>query len=162
MEWRRCVQCDRYEISSSGDVRRAADKFPISQWHDRRGYKRVTLSRSGEKKNFMIHALVAAAFIREKTSIRETVNHIDGNKENNRPENLEWCSISENRRHATIIGLTPRGASHWKTSLTDEDVRSIRRRVAKGESRASLARELGLDKTTIGLMVSRKTWGHVA
>lgn len=68
------------------------------------GYERVELSRDNSNKKYNVHRLVATAFI-PKIEGKEFVNHINGIKTDNRVENLEWCSCSENELHAYRIGL---------------------------------------------------------
>lgn len=66
---------------------------------DKQGYSRVLLSANGIHKNYQIHRLVATTFIPNPKNLL-IVNHIDGNPKNNRVENLEWCTQSENVLHA--------------------------------------------------------------
>ena len=68
------------------------------------GYARVSLWKNGKGKHFLVHRLVAEAFIPNPDSL-DMVNHIDGNKLNNRVENLEWCNLSQNIHHAYRTGL---------------------------------------------------------
>jgi hypothetical protein len=69
-----------------------------------KGYLRVTLSFAGTVHRFMVHRLVAQAFL-QRVMNKPFVNHIDGNKTNNKVENLEWCSSSENEKHShTVLG----------------------------------------------------------
>lgn len=69
-----------------------------------RGYANITLIKNGNKFKTVIHRLVAKAFIPNPENKPE-VNHINGNKRDNRLDNLEWCTSSENRKHAFKIGL---------------------------------------------------------
>ena len=69
-----------------------------------RGYLRVKLYRNAKPKEYLIHRLVADAFIPNPEQ-KEQVNHKDGNKGNNSLENLEWVTQSENQKHAYIHGL---------------------------------------------------------
>lgn len=68
------------------------------------GYYAVTLSKESKRQVRSIHRLLALAFLSNPKGKRE-VNHINGNKHDNRLENLEWVSSSENRKHAWDTGL---------------------------------------------------------
>jgi hypothetical protein len=91
------------------------------------------------------------------------VNHRDGDKHNNRPDNLELVTQSQNGLHATReLGLN-RGEDHGASKLTRQQVREIRRRyAANGTTQARLAEEYGVHHTTISWIVNRKTWKHIA
>lgn len=71
---------------------------------NRQGYMRVELCKGGERKAIFVHRLVASVFI-ENPENKVCVNHIDGDKQNNCVENLEWCTYSENMQHAFDTGL---------------------------------------------------------
>jgi hypothetical protein len=89
------------------------------------------------------------------------VNHIDGDKHNNHPANLEIVTKSENCQHAThVLGMN-RGENHGRALFAEDDIRDIRRRVAAGELRKDLAEEYGAHPTTITHIVKRRTWRHV-
>lgn len=79
----------------------------------RLGYVKVSMSKSGINKGHFVHRLVAKAFIPKLKGCNE-INHIDGNKENNNVENLEWCDRKHNIRHSNEMGLVKRnkGLSH--------------------------------------------------
>ncbi len=67
-------------------------------------YYYVSLSKNGKVKRFKVNRLVAQAFIPNPKN-KPQVNHIDGNKLNNKADNLEWCTQSENMKHASMFGL---------------------------------------------------------
>lgn len=69
-----------------------------------KGYRCVVLSKNGEQKQYKVHRLVALSFIENFKNKRE-VNHINGIKSDNRVENLEWVTSSENQKHAYKTGL---------------------------------------------------------
>lgn len=64
-----------------------------------KGYKRICLTKNKKEKNLHIHRLVAEAFIPNPQN-KPFINHIDGNKQNNCVDNLEWCDCDENNNHA--------------------------------------------------------------
>lgn len=66
---------------------------------DKDGYLRVTLSRGGERHSYYVHRLVVKAFIPNPEN-KPTVNHINGIKNDNRVENLEWATHKEQKRHS--------------------------------------------------------------
>lgn len=75
-------------------------------------YKSVTLFDNGKQVDVEVHRLVATAFIANPEN-KKWVNHKDGNGANNRAENLEWCTPSENMQHSVIVlGNDPR---RWKS-----------------------------------------------
>lgn len=116
MEWRSVKGYEGlYIISENGNVKSIPRKVPsgrseiticekmLKPMTDNWGYQRVTLHKDGISHQKTIHRLLAEAFI--PPYYGEQVNHIDGNKQNNSISNLEWCSASENMRHAFAEGL---------------------------------------------------------
>lgn len=89
-----------YQISNLGRFRNRGEvKKP---WTAAHGYLAFTLRKDGQKKNYKVHRLVAEAFIPNIENFPE-INHIDGDKTNNRVENLEWCTHRYNMRHSYEI-----------------------------------------------------------
>lgn len=68
------------------------------------GYRVFTLSKDNKKTDFYAHRLVAEYFLNNPNNL-PVVNHIDGNKCNNKKDNLEWTSYAENTKHAYSTGL---------------------------------------------------------
>lgn len=95
---------DNYEVSNYGKVRRFSTKRLRITKEDKDGYPRVDLWLDNTCKNYQVHRLVAHAFI-TKVEGKHQVNHIDGTKNNNHVDNLEWVSNSENQLHAIKLGL---------------------------------------------------------
>lgn len=75
------------------------------------GYRYVTISVNRKRKNHYVHVLVAKAFIPNPEN-KEEVNHINGNKSDNKMENLEWCTRKENLMHASRAGLLRTGSNN--------------------------------------------------
>lgn len=102
---------NRYQVSSEGRIRKKnKDKrsrpfrYLTPNCNNNAGYYRVGLSYKCYHKTLTVHRLVAQAFIPNPNN-KPQVNHIDGNKKNNRVENLEWVTVSENGIHASKTGL---------------------------------------------------------
>ena len=66
---------------------------------DKKGYLTIDLRKNKQRKSYKVHRLVALAFIQNLDN-KPQINHIDGNKRNNKIENLEWCTNSENQIHS--------------------------------------------------------------
>lgn len=107
----------RYSATSNGDVFSHLSKLTLKAKKQNSGYLEVALCRSDGKIEYkLIHRIVCEAFNGEHPDQKMFVNHIDGDKTNNRPENLEWCSRSENMRHAFDTGLMKNQISAVKKS----------------------------------------------
>jgi len=81
------------------------------------------------------------------------------------PKHLRWGSHEENMQEKVTAGranfLGPRGSLSGHTSLTEQDVLSIRSRVAKGEKQADLARGFKITRGSMSSIITRRTWKHV-
>lgn len=110
---------------------------------DQHGYLRTMVNRKTAK----VHRLVAAAFIQNPFSLPE-VNHIDGNKQNNHSDNLEWVTHRENTAHALSIGKY----DHHASRLSQEDVGRIRSEYvphSKDHGTYALAKKYGMSPSYI-------------
>lgn len=112
-----------YEINTNGDVFSYTSKKTIKQVVNNCGYLTVVLCKDGKAKRFLVHRLLAIHFVANPQNA-PVVNHKDGNKLNNKLENMEWCSRSENNRHAIALGLTPPPHNKGKP-LSDETKRKL-------------------------------------
>lgn len=136
---------------------------PLVGHIDRCGYKEVLLSENGKTKNYLAHRLILSTFIPVVGMEKYDVNHKNGNKLDNRLENLEWCTRSENVKHAYDTGLEQKrcGEEHHAHKLTKEMVKYIRKVYIKRDHKygaAGLADMFGVDRTTIHDIVNQKTW----
>lgn len=115
-----------YQVSNLGRVKslkpRYKNKIILKQEINHFGYLQICLSNP--RKTHKVHRLVAQAFIPNPEN-KPQVNHIDGNKLNNKVENLEWNTAHENNLHACRTGLNG-GAKKNTSKLTEEQVIYIR------------------------------------
>jgi len=158
--WKQIENCSGYEVSDLGRVRsyrylKGTAKEPRirNQPMTNKGHFYVILKQDGARKKFFTHRLVARAFVPNPENKPE-VNHIDGDKTNNKPENLEWCDRSYNIRHAYHTGLRP------DAKLTPEAVEDIRSRAIRGHggNLKQLAVEYNISTKHIYRVINRENW----
>ena len=137
-QWREWPQDPRIKVSNKGNViscKRGACS-PLKVWH-RNGYPRVGAVHGSPQ---YVHRLVAETWIDNPNHYKE-VNHIDGDKDNNRVENLEWMTRSENMRHAYQTGLKKGYAKGTPIRIVETG--------EVFESQAECARRIGGDQGNI-------------
>lgn len=123
-----------YEVNEDGQIRTVEGKTTFTEHHGNRKWKqrilkqkigkdqccRVSLWKDGECKTWLVHRIVAMAFL-HKIENKDYVNHIDGNRLNNHISNLEWCNHIENNNHAFDNNLIKTGqVTSIYNKLTEE------------------------------------------
>ena len=129
----------------------------------RSGYMHVCLCKGNVKADYAVHRLVASAFL-ERGKSKTEVNHKNGVRDDNRVENLEWVTRSENERHAYhILGKTPN--KPWKgkprtcaRKFTDEQIRAIR---SDTRTHREIGADYGVSKTAIRDIKIKKNYVEV-
>lgn len=94
---------EQYSITTTGKIISYKYKKPhiLKTWYQKSGYENVCLCKNNRTRHFLIHRLVAEAFL-ENPDNKPEVHHKDGNPKNNNVENLEWCTRKENLKHSYI------------------------------------------------------------
>jgi hypothetical protein len=139
-----------YRISSDGEVfSNHTHKNRVTEI-SRNGYERVCLFKNGTGTHYLVHRLVAEAFIPNPIGY-ECVNHKDGNKLNNDASNLEWCDASHNMRHAYRHNLVHQ-ATKKVIQLTKDS-----RKVKEWNSIEDASKHLGISHGNIVTVCKQNT-----
>ena len=162
--WRAIPECPEHMVSSEGRVRFVGETAKgrpykgkiITLRPNQDGYFRVKV-RSG--RSMFVHRLVALAFLGPAPEGTE-VNHKDGLKHNNRPENLEYVTHRDNMRHASDRNLLV-NVGQSQAKMRAGEVRAIRRLYRLGVLQPQLAYAFELDPSQVSRIVARKAWKHV-
>lgn len=159
-EWKELDDFPDYRVSDMGRVQ---SRLSNDGWKDigamNDGYLRVSLHNGKIRKQMQVHRLIMQAFVGHSML---TVNHKNGIKTDNRLENLEYCTLQENLKHAIDNKLHGHCETHGGRKLTAEQVREIirdYRYTSYGKTNAKvLAKKYGVSQVTITNIVSRKNW----
>jgi len=166
--WRAIPEFENYQVSNSGQVRRIKQTWnnlpkTLKPWVESHGYNQVELSNKNGQKTFRVHRLVLCVFIGPPPK-GQVCNHKDGDKQNNKLDNLEWVSSSDNMKHAYKTGLhgkTYGSASHL-SKLTDQDVKEIKKLLSDNIHKfIKIAQMYNVSRHTIYDIRDKKTWGHI-
>ena len=119
---------DLYEISDFGNIRNVKRGNVVKSIINATGYSHVFLYKNGIPKQFLIHRLVAKAFIPNPKMLKE-INHLDGVRNNNRIDNLEWCSRKHNVNYnRKFNNMKPKKIMRKNlTNLTVDEFASVRK-----------------------------------
>ena len=137
-----------YTISTTGVVTNTVTGYEKKAWLCKNGYFYVDLQHKGYKSKLPLHRLIAIAFLANPENKR-TVNHIDGNKQNNSLENLEWATDAENMQHAYDNSLNHQTR---KTSNSEADTLFLTR-IMHGTTITALAKELGVSVSQLSYRI---------
>lgn len=148
-----------YGVTSFGRVFNILTKRELKQYPNNCGYYRVCLCLKYDSKFLLVHQLVLQAFEDNVNNYKE-INHIDGNKWNNKLENLEYSTRSSNMLHAfdTGIIISKKGSQRYNHKLNESDVLYIKQ---SNEKIKDLATKYNVSNTLICLIRKGHNWKHV-
>lgn len=160
--WKEVPSLPVIQASSLGRIKRVETQKLLScRSIKRTGYLQVGFSYNSKKMNRLAHRLIAEAWLGPCPKGMQ-VNHKDGNKTNNRIENLEYVTPSRNNKHAYEIGLkSAEGENNGRSKLTKNVVLEIRRRADSGEHYRDLAMEYNISPQHAHAIILRKFWKHI-
>lgn len=157
-----------YFISNYGRVYSLYTNQFLKKHLGPKGYHLLVLKRSDSEgaKLHKCHRVVAKLFIGPPTEKRYDINHIDADKLNNHPSNLEWVTHQENMAHAKKLGIfkrtTTRGENCGPFKLTKEEVVQIRNLYKETKNPYStIAKEYSISEHTVRRIIRNMNWKHV-
>jgi SPBc2 prophage-derived putative HNH homing endonuclease yosQ len=126
-------------------------------------YPYVSISDNNKKiRNYNIHRLVAETFIPNPEN-KPMVNHIDGDKTNNRVNNLEWVTPKENIQHAVKEGLMnpPIGERCASSKYKESQVLEAIKLLSEGKPNCEVAKLTGINDRAVSDIRNKKRWGYL-
>ena len=161
---------EHYEIRQDGTIYSTKSNKILVTSYTEKGYKSITLvTNSGNTKTYLVHRLIATKYIHNPDGLPQ-VNHINGIKDDNRVENLEWVDNQTNRDHAIANGLIPKtefekgssiGELNDSAKLTDDIVIELREKQLTYKEYCK-EYNIELSKNGYDKMMRGYTWKHIA
>lgn len=150
--------CPGYFASEDGHVyRNGTMRKPNTNG---RGYLKIKVSVNNIQWDEYIHRMVCAAYHGPCPDGMES-RHLDGTRNNNRPENLQWADKKTNEADKLTHGTLVRGERNGVSVMTEALVIEARRRAANGERIDRIAESMGINRMTVGGAISGKRWKHI-
>lgn len=175
-EWKDIVGYEGYyKISNTGEIK-SLERFTKSNKTrsrkvpakiinfriDKDGYKTRTLCKDAKKYKISEHRLVALTFLPNPNNLLQ-VNHKNGIKTDNRVENLEWCTDSENKRHAldNDLKIPAKGDSIGTSKITNEQAIKIKQLFKKGYTTRKISDIFQISYQLVWKIKKDQTWSHI-
>lgn len=149
-----------YYVTDDGRIWSERTQKYLSPQYDKNGYVKVQMRSTDNKSHrYSVHRLVLENFKPVQGMEKLQVNHKDGNKLNNKLDNLEWTTCEENITHAIQNNL--RATINGASKLTPEQVIEIFRRAWNGETNIKLGKEFNVHPDQIGRIKNKKSWKNI-
>jgi hypothetical protein len=164
-QWKVIPDFSKYEVSTTGEVRRAVDMYKLRNIllpkgellkPQKKRYVQYRLVADDGKQYYLnAHRIVAETYLGKSPSRSYVVAHLDGNGYNNDVNNLKWVSNSENQLHRRAH---EKDTEYAVASLSVEQVKEARKLYADGYSQAELSRKYIVSHGVINKMINQVTY----
>lgn len=169
--WKDIPMFKNFQASNLGNIRISDRLIPrgnhlmnrkgrlLKQTKNEKGYPEVRIIEIGKKPLVqVVHKLVMLTFVGPRPNNYQ-INHKNGIKTDNRLQNLEWISASDNMKHAYSLNLAcKRGENNGRAKLTEADILLIREECKVRGRQKQLAKRFGVTQTTISYIKLGKSW----
>lgn len=155
-EWKPVPIAPRYSVSNLGRVRSSITNRVIKQSYLPAGYRTLTLRHNNKYVYAYTHRLVASAFCDQPEGCIQ-VNHKDGDKDNNRADNLEWVTAKQNMKHAYENDLALHGVMAPWSKLTFTQVVNIKH-MRGAANQYWVAEQYGVGQTQVSRIQRGVNW----
>lgn len=162
---------EEYQVSNNGLVRRLVFRNGkttkvldaprmIKSAETGNGYLSYNICLKGKRKTCSAHRLVLTAFVGNPPDGYECA-HLNGNKKDNRIENLKWVTRKENHSHKKLHGTHQAGEKNSFSRFKEVDVLEMRRLRSCGNTYSHIGKIFNADQAVIALICQRKSWKHI-
>lgn len=151
---------DRYYINKKGELFTDNGNKKMKDCLKNGYVKNMLVLKDGSQKSFFRHRLVMICFNKVDNYKNLQVNHIDGNKQNNTLNNLEWCTNQENRIHAVKLGLAAslKGEDNPASKLLESQVLDIINDLLNHVPYSQICKKYNCSKSTISAIKNKRNW----
>ena len=153
---------ENYSVNELGEIFSTAKGYrrklkPVMM---NKGYLHVTLYSNKKPRKFLVHRVVAFAFLGDKSDNLE-INHKNKMRSDNRLENIEWVTRSYNAHHKYKTYQYPQGSMNCRSKLSEETVMKIKFYAKNGIRTCDISRKLNIHQSTISEIKQGRTWSHL-
>ena len=154
---------DRYYINKKGELFTDNGNKKMKDCLKNGYVKNTLVLKDGSQKSFFRHRLVMICFNKVDNYKNLQVNHIDGNKQNNTLNNLEWCTNQENRIHAVKLGLAAslKGEDNPASKLLESQVLDIINDLLNHVPYSQICKKYNCSKSTISAIKNKRNWVYL-
>lgn len=165
----RCLRSERFVVSADGVVMNMSYRGTgvprmVATRESPSGYLACFMSADGESRHVRVHRVVAIAIHGPPPSSAWEVDHLDGDKRNNRPGNLQWVTRRENHNRAVAMGnkAALRGEElSIAAVLTAEQAREVHRLRSCGMLQREIGARFGITQSGVSVILRGKTWPSI-
>lgn len=150
------LETNRYTVNKDGTVLSNITGLEVGYCDNPRGYKFITINKDNHHRKIAVHRLVWAVYGDKPITNSLVINHKNGIKNDNRIENLELVTVSENNTHRFRVLKHP--AVCGRKKINEDTAKEIRLLRKSGWKYSELCKKFNLCKSTISYIVNNKTW----